>query len=274
MAVLGEVRVLDWILAGRIDVRKGRITAWRGWQTTGVVDTWKLSTRCLAIGKMHLWKKVLLILRGEKKIYFLVSLKKVVYLLNTSDFKIHNMGATLAPGCLRHITSWYLQNWVSVSLSWNQDLSWFQFFLALYASSSALARVEAFWVNGSCGLIFWLFSLTCTRIHIQHIYNTRTHGLTSLGRDIWRLSSPRSSSSAFWFAPIGLQIFFSFHSAKRFGDYVFFNSFFLLGVFFFFTQTLSLAFSHLHSHIYFFFRALGDFSFTASRWRRSLLLGL
>ena len=29
IAVLGEVRVLDWILAGRIDVRKGRITAWR-----------------------------------------------------------------------------------------------------------------------------------------------------------------------------------------------------------------------------------------------------
>ena len=54
MAVLGEVRVLDWILAGRIDVRKGRITAWRGWQATGVVDTWKLSTRCLAIGKMLL----------------------------------------------------------------------------------------------------------------------------------------------------------------------------------------------------------------------------
>ena len=50
-------------------------------------------------------KIVLLILRGEKKLYFLVSLKKVVYLLNTSEFKIRNMGATLAPGCLRHITS-------------------------------------------------------------------------------------------------------------------------------------------------------------------------
>ena len=125
---------------------------------------------------------------------------------------------------------------------------------------------------------FWLFSLTCTPIHIQHIYNARTHGLTPLGREIWRLSSPRSSSSAFWFAHIGLQFIFSFHSAARFGDYVFFlfflTSFFLLEVFFFFTQTLSLASSHLHSHTYFFFRALGDFSFTASRWPRSLLLSL
>ena len=48
MSVLGEVRGLLWTLAGRIDVRKGSITAWRGWQTTGVVDTWTLSTRCVA----------------------------------------------------------------------------------------------------------------------------------------------------------------------------------------------------------------------------------
>ena len=48
MSVFGEVRVLHWTFAGRMDVRKGRVTAWRGWQTTGVVDTWTLSTRCVA----------------------------------------------------------------------------------------------------------------------------------------------------------------------------------------------------------------------------------
>ena len=38
------------------------------------------------------WTQVLSILRGKKKVYFLVSVKKVVYSLNTSDFKIRNMG--------------------------------------------------------------------------------------------------------------------------------------------------------------------------------------
>ena len=88
MSVLCEVRVLYWTLAGRIDVRTGRFTV--------------LGVR--RIGNKP-WKQALQILRVEKKLYFLDSLKKVVYLLNTSDFKIRNMGAALAPGCLCHITS-------------------------------------------------------------------------------------------------------------------------------------------------------------------------
>ena len=42
----------------------------------------------------------------------------------------------------------------------------------------------------------------------------------------------------------------------------------------FFTHGLSLAFSHTCTLTHLFFRALGDFSFNASRWPRSLLLSL
>ena len=68
---------------------------------------------------------------------------------------------------------------------------------------------------------------------------------------------------------------------RRFFYFFIFTSCSLLEVFFF-SRTLSrfhphtLALSHMFFFLFFsfFFRALGDFSFTASRWPRSLLLSL
>ena len=89
MSVLGEKRELHWTLAGRIDVRKVRVTAWRGWHASSTYLHTYTNSAKLTIFQNYTHTKWVYWIYESLRCRILTLLEHFVLMLHWSHFLIY-----------------------------------------------------------------------------------------------------------------------------------------------------------------------------------------